>query len=273
MKNLIWCSDIHLNFLHEHTVFRKEFYKELRDSEGESILITGDIAESHNIEQYLEELHSSVGKKIYFVAGNHDFYGSSLKEVRAKLKKNPHAHYLPKSWGVKLSKHVALVGQDGWGDCRNGDYEGSQRGLRGFTMSDWLYIKELNKGYLKGTDALRVALQAVADKDAERLCKSVLKALSDKNVNKIIIATHVPPLVEACLNAGRKSSESGLCFFSSKILEIVILPIVENNPNIDFLWLSGHTHSNVTVHKRDNLVVKVAPSEYYHPQIAGKIDL
>ena len=269
---LIWCSDIHLNFLGKNPELRQEFYKELKEVEGDSILITGDIAESHNIEQYLEELSVSTGKRIYFVAGNHDFYGSSLKEVRAKLKKNPHAHYLPKSWGVMLDKHVALVGQDGWGDCRNGDYEGSQRGFSGFTMSDWLYIKELNKGYLKGIDALRIALQKVADKDAEKVAKSVLRALKDNNVNKIIIATHVPPFEEASLHAGRKSTPSGLPFFSSQILGVTILPIVEAHPEVDFIWLSGHTHSNVTIQKRPNLVVRVAQSEYYLPQIAGVIE-
>lgn len=267
---LIWCSDVHLNFLGNNPELRQEFYTSL---DGEAILITGDIAESHNIGQYLNELSFYTRKKIYFVAGNHDYYGSSLKEVRAKLKKNEDAHYLPKSWGVKLNKHTALVGQDGWGDCRNGDYEGSQRGFSGITMSDWLYIKELNKGYLKGTNMLRDTLQKVADRDAERLAKSVLRALKDKNVNKIVIATHVPPFEEASLHAGRKSTPYGLPFFSSKILGMVILPIAEDHPEVDFLWLSGHTHSNVTVQKRHNLTVKVAPSEYYHPQIAGVFDL
>lgn len=270
---LIWCSDIHLNFLRDNPKYRHEFYESLENAEGEHILITGDIAESHNIEKYLEELHAATGKKIYFVAGNHDYYGSSLKEMRKTLKEIKCAHYLPKSWGVKLDKHTALVGQDGWGDCRNGDYEGSQRGFSGFTMSDWLYIKELNKGYLKGTDALRIALQKVADKDAERVVKSVLRALKDKNVNKIVIATHVPPFEEASLHAGRKSTPSGLPFFSSKILGMVILPIVEKHAEVDFLWLSGHTHSKATIQKRPNLTVKVAPSEYYYPQIAGVIEL
>lgn len=272
MSKLIWCSDIHLNFLLNKPEIREKFYKQLKDAEGDSILITGDIAESHNIENYLAEINGYTGKKIYFVAGNHDYYGSSLKEVRAKLKKITHAHYLPKSWGVKLDKHTALVGQDGWGDCRNGDYEGSQRIFGGFTMSDWLYIEELNRAYLKGPDALLVALQSIADKDSEKLIKSVLKALMDEKVTKIIIATHVPPFEEACLHAGRKSTPSGLPFFSSKILGMAIIPIVESNPEVDFLWLSGHTHSNVTIQKRPNLQVRVAPSEYYRPQIAGVIE-
>lgn len=274
MKNkLIWTSDIHLNFLYKHPEFRNEFYKQLKDAEGDSILITGDIAESHNIEQYLAEIYVATEKKIYFVAGNHDYYGSNLKDTRKHLKSLKTVHYLPKSWGVKLNKHTALVGQDGWGDCRNGDFENSQRGFGGFTMSDWIYIEELYKGYSKGTDALRRVLQKVADKDAERLTKSVLKALKDDSVTKIILATHVPPLEEVCLHAGRKSTPSGLPFFSSKILGMVILPIVEKHPEVDFLWLSGHTHSKANVQKRPNLTVKVAASDYCYPQIAEVIEL
>ena len=259
---MIWISDIHLNFLPEG--LRKEFYSGLK---GETILITGDIAESHNVEKLLDEMYQATGSKIYFVAGNHDYYGSSIEEVKARLKKLKCAHYLPKSWGVKLDKHTALVGQDGWGDCRNGDYENSQ-----LTMADWLYIKELNEGYRRDGDSLRRVLLGLADKDAEKLCKSVLKALTDKNVRKIIIATHVPPFEEVCLYAGKKSTPDGLPFFSSYILGFSMLPIIESHPEVDFLWLSGHTHSRASVQKRPNLTVKVAEAQYYFPQIEAIIE-
>lgn len=267
---LIWCSDIHLNFLNREG--RERFYQELKDAEGNNILITGDIAECPSIALILANMAEYTGKKIYFVAGNHDYYFGSIKKGRARFKRFDFAHYLPKSYFVKLDKHTALVGQDGWGDGRNGDFENAQIGFGGFNMADWAYIKELEEAFLKGSDELLVALQMVADKDAERVAKSVLRALKDKNVRRVIIASHVPPLAEACLYSGRKSTPTGLCFFSSKIFEMVILPIVEKNPEVDFLWLSGHTHSKVTVNKRPNFTVKVAQSEYYHPQIEGIIE-
>jgi predicted phosphohydrolase len=260
VQRLIWCSDVHLNFLDKEN--RERFYKELRESEGDSILITGDIAESQNIALLLSEIKENTGKKLYFVAGNHDYYNGSIKSDRAKFKKFSFAHYLPKSWGVKLDAQTVLIGQDAWGDCRNGDYENSR-----LTMSDWLYIAELNKAYLKGMEPLKKTLQGLADKDAERVAKSVLKALESPLIRRIIIATHVPPFEEACLYAGKKSTPSGLPFFSSQILGKTIIPIVEDNPNIDFLWLSGHTHSRANIQKRPNLTVKVAHSEYYRPQI------
>lgn len=274
MNKLIWTSDIHLNFLGLDD--RISFYDELRETEGDKILITGDIAEAPSIAPILANMADRTGKKIYFVAGNHDYYGSSIKRSRAIFKNLLSAHYLPKSYGVKLNRTTVLVGQDGWGDGRNGDFEGSQenRGFnRGFTMADWFHIEELQKAYLKEPEDLLKALQRIADKDAERLTKSVLRALKDPNVKRIILATHVPPFAEACLHAGRKSTEHGLAFFSSQILGVSLLPIIEAHPEVDFLWLCGHTHSNVTIQKRDNFVVRVAHSEYYHPQISGVIDL
>lgn len=263
---LIWISDVHLNFLNPKD--RDVFYEQLKNADGDKILITGDIAESQNIEQILKEMAISSGKSIYFVAGNHDYYNGNIKTDRTRFKKFPFAHYLPKSSHVKLSRHTALIGQDAWGDCRNGDYENSQ-----LTMSDWLHILELNKAYLAGRDALKTELQYWADKDAENLCKSVLDALKHKKIRRIIIATHVPPFEEVCLYAGTKSTQDGLPFFSSKILGESVLPIIEANSNIDFLWISGHTHHRASDQKRPNLTVRVAKSAYYYPQIEEIINV
>ena len=252
-----WLSDIHLNFLTKE--LREEFYDTLLD---EDILITGDIAESHTVKKYLNEMYEHTGQKIYFVAGNHDFYGSSIRNVKAKLRTCKTAHYLPKSEGVWLDDTTFLTGVDGWGDTRNGDFENSR-----LTMSDWLYIKELNKAYREGT--LRRSLMALADRDAAKLGLSISNAV--KTAERVIIATHVPPFEEACLYAGKKSTPSGLPFFSSQILGVTVLPIVEANPDVEFLWLSGHTHSRYSDKKRDNLTVKVAGAHYYGPRIEEMI--
>lgn len=270
VMKLIWCSDIHLNFLKSEN--RVEFYEKLRESEGDVVLITGDIAESHNIATILEEMQQHIEKNIYFVAGNHDYYGSSLKKMRKQFLSYKFAQYLPNNI-IYLNSTTVLVGEDGWGDGRNGDFEGSQRGFQAFTMSDWIYIDELFKAYSKGSEKLLKALQKVADEDAYRLARSVSETLKDKNVKRVILASHVPPFEEACLDAGRKSTSYGLCFFSSKILGETIIPLTEKYPEVDFLWLSGHTHSRCTVQKRHNLTVRVAQSEYYHPQIEDIISV
>ncbi len=254
--NLIWMSDIHLNFL--NASLREEFYLKLKKAAGDAIVISGDIAESHNVAPFIDDMRRAVGIPIYFVLGNHDFYGSNLAAVKQSVKS---LGYLGSKQCIALTSSMALIGVDGWGDCRNGNYENSR-----LTMSDWIYIEDLFKSYGKGSKELKRTLQKLADADARKLKRRVLKAIEGR-YKKIIIVTHVPPFEEASLHAGRKSTPDGLPFFSSRCLGETVLPIAKKHSEVDFLWLSGHTHSRATYVPLPNLTVKVAKSEYYFPQI------
>lgn len=255
--NIIWVSDIHLNFLNENQ--REDFYKKLKDANGDAVVISGDIAESHNVIPFIKGMEAYIEIPVYFVLGNHDFYGSNLADVKRLAAST--GTYLGAEQCVALNASTALLGVDGWGDTRNGDYKNSH-----LKMSDWIYIDDLRREYGKGMSTLKKKLMRLADNDANKLKRRVLKAIG-KGYTKIIIVTHVPPIEEVCLNAGKKSTPSGLPFFSSKCLGDAIVPIVKQHKKIDFLWLSGHTHSRVTYVPLPNLTVKVAKAEYYHPQI------
>lgn len=259
---IVWTSDIHLNFLSEIEE-RNKFYSDILQRNPDCVVISGDIGEAPDVIQYVTEIETYISKPVYFVLGNHDFYESSIKATRQSVK---HLGYLGSKQLIKLSEDTALIGVDGWGDCRNGDYENSR-----LTMSDWLYIKELKKAYLSGSQALKKELQRIADGDAAKLSRRVQKAVKN-GFKRIIIVTHVPPYEEACLNSGRKSTPSGLPFFSSRILGDKIEPIAKQNPNIDFLWLCGHTHSKVDLNVLANLRILVAESAYYYPTVAGEIE-
>lgn len=271
---LLWCSDIHLNFLPKKN--RKQFYYKINRKKADAIVISGDIAESHNMVQLVTEMRETCKIPIYFVMGNHDYYGSSIALVRKAaavtgecLSSMNHAH---------LSETTALTGVDGWGDCRNGDYENSR-----LQMSDWHYIDDLREARIlnhtqelvKGKpfiDHLKVKLQELADADAFALTEKVRNIIAD-GYTKVIIVTHVPAFEDACLYAGTKSTPSGLPFFSSRILGEAMLPLVDKHSEVDFLWLSGHTHARACLKPRDNLTVKVAEASYYFPKIEEIIEL
>ncbi len=257
---LIWMSDIHLNFLQKSD--REVFYQKVKGC-GDVIVISGDIAESHNFTQMITEMQEATKLPVSFVLGNHDFYGSSVKKVKAEAKKLDYLSHAP----VELTRDTIMIGVDGWGDCRNGDFENSR-----LVMNDWWYIDDLRKAHGKGMDELKIKLQQLADKDARAL-KSKLKEALSWSPKKVIIVTHVPPFEEACMYAGRKSTPSGLPFFSSQILGSTILPIAKKNPGVDFLWLSGHTHSRAKYKPCNNMSVRVAKSEYFNPQVEAIIDV
>lgn len=260
---LIWLSDVHLNFLAKVDHLRHEYYQKIKQAEGNTVLITGDIAESNNVVSYITEMQLEIDKPIYFVLGNHDYYGSSILAVKNSVK---HLNYLPKNMGIPLSDSTILIGVDGWGDCRNGDFENSR-----LVMNDWIHIEDIRKEYGKGMAALKVKLQQLADMDAQKLKRRVNRAIKN-GYKHIIIATHVPPFEQSCLYAGRKSTPDGLPFFSSQCLGNAILPIAKRNPKVDFSWFSGHTHSRAKYKPCNNLTSKVAKSEYFVPQIEASIE-
>src|SRR5947209_18601256 len=83
IKRLAWATDIHLNFVTASEV--AEFCERIVRASCDALIITGDIAEGTSIASYLKTLATHVPMPIYFVLGNHDFYGVYISEVRAAV--------------------------------------------------------------------------------------------------------------------------------------------------------------------------------------------
>jgi len=84
---LAWVTDIHLNFL--EFADRKRFYKDIVATKSNAVLVSGDIAEAPTVSDILEEMAQHIAKPIYFVLGNHDYYQSSVENVKQKLLSYP----------------------------------------------------------------------------------------------------------------------------------------------------------------------------------------
>ena len=85
-------TDIHLDHVtNNKTLFGDVgeldlFLSNIQKTTPDALFITGDIASGQNVEDYLCLLSMKIKKPIYFVYGNHDFYHSSIKEVRQDRK-------------------------------------------------------------------------------------------------------------------------------------------------------------------------------------------
>lgn len=260
----IWITDPHLNMIDING--RQDFYNEIKARESHAIFMTGDIAESSSLEPILTEVVASITQPVYFVLGNHDYYGDCVENVRSKTQKLTqrvkNLYWLSGSEPHVLCEDIILVGQDGWADGRYGDYEHSN-----VLLNDSLLISDLFDAKMLGRASLLTKMQQLADADSIQLKKSLIKAVTKYDCQKIIILTHVPPFDDACVYQGRKTESDFLPFFSSKAIGDVLLEMALTYEHISFLVLCGHTHASAFYSPLKNLSVLVGKAEYFKPEV------
>ena len=265
---LTWLTDLHLNFLEPDE--RQAFYHSVQDTEGDAIVMSGDVADGRSLGMILDEMANSIKKKLYFVLGNHDYYGSSIKHVRKAVEErcglHPNLHWLMLSEVVHLSPDTVLIGSDGWADGRYGDYQNSA-----VKLNDSVHIAELFHAAEQGKAALLSEMQTLADEDAATLSKSLKKALN--NTQHIVILTHIPPFAGACWYGDKLADINYLPFFASKTTGDVIDEAVLSHPDVQFTVLCGHTHSKAQCKPQKNLLVRVGSAEYYQPCIEDILEV
>ena len=120
MKRIVWATDIHLNFVRDAKSLA--FFESIAKQNPDAVLIGGDIAEAHNFERYLIDMCHIVNRPVYFVLGNHDYYKSSIAQVRARTRqlcqRVPNLVWLSNCDEIELTKDTCLLGHDGWADAR-----------------------------------------------------------------------------------------------------------------------------------------------------------
>ena len=262
---VIWLTDIHLNFIgHDRIV---AFCRDLSSAKPGAILIGGDIGEAAHVGGYLQRLEASLSVPIYFVLGNHDYYGGSLTAVRKELADIIHQSnclfWLPSAGIVELTAEIGLVGHDGWADARFGDYANSQ-----VMLNDYLMIAEL-----RGLDRSQrqVRLNALGDAAAEHFRNVLPQALS--RFSQLLALTHVPPFREACWHEGKISNDDYLPHFSCKAVGDVLVEMMQAHPERKMTVLCGHTHSSGEAQILPNLLVRTGAAIYGRPQIQDVIEL
>ncbi|MCA9679474.1 MAG: metallophosphoesterase family protein [Kofleriaceae bacterium] len=256
---LAWLTDIHLNFL--GGAARTRFAERVGATGADAIVITGDIAEAPDVDVLIAELAERAGLPVWFVLGNHDFYRGSIAEVRARVAAladlRPDVRWLGAGGVIRLDDHTALVGHDGWGDARLGDYAGSP-----VVLNDVVLIEDLI-----GLDqeALRARLHALGDEAAARLGADVDEALTW--ARHVVVATHVPPFRDACWHQGRVSGDHWLPFFACGATGEVLRAAMTARPDARMTVLCGHTHSGGEAKVLPNLQVLTGGAVYGAPSV------
>lgn len=209
----------------------------------------------------LEKMAAVVDRPIYFVLGNHDYYGGSIAEVRTRVtalsEESDKLHWLPTTGVVALSETTALIGHGCWADGRAGDFN-----LRPDLLTDYFVIDKL-KG-LESRERL-VLLNSLGDEAATHLRKLLTTAMESHS--EVLLLTHVPPFAEACRYHGRKTSEDFVPHFVCQAVGDLLLELLEKNPAKQVTVLSGHTHGECEVEILPNLKVVVGKAMYGLPAV------
>jgi hypothetical protein len=259
MKHLAWLTDIHLNFLAPEGV--AAFIRELARLECDGFLLSGDIGEADDLVTYLDAVAAEVARPVHFVLGNHDFYGGSIAAVRSRVEelcaRRANLHWLSRSGVVALTGETCLVGHDGWGDGRLGDYWGSE-----VELNDWWMIEEL-AGLEK--DARLARLQALGVEAADHF-RAVLPCALQHHRN-IVVVTHVPPFREACWYQGRISDDNWLPHFTCHAVGEVLAEAMRNALDHRMTVLCGHTHGAGEAQILPNLRVLTGGAIYGRPVV------
>lgn len=262
MTRLAWMTDIHLNFL--GTMQIENWLRDLKQEQFHALLITGDIGEADSLEDYLIRIGGKLAVPVYFVLGNHDYYRSSIENVRANMSRlhneNSGLNWLPEQGIVQLADTIAMVGHGAWGDGGYGDFMNSS-----LMLNDYILIQELVD--LTASERLH-KLHELGQESANYIQHILPEALA--RFEHVYVALHVPPFQESCWYDDKipPDDDDYLPHFTCKAVGDVLLKIADDYPDKQITVLCGHTHGSGETMMRPNLHVITSGAEYGQPTIA-----
>lgn len=198
-------SDIHTNF---HADLGKSFINSLPDKDIEGIIIAGDL---ENIPQNVKMLAKKY-KKIFFVAGNHDYYYREIQETKNML--------------IGLQKTYK---QFSWLNNSSEKYKG-----RTFVGSSlWYKWNEVAEKYMERLNDFTY-IPNCAEFVKEENEKSVEFLKNNVSSGDIVITHHIPS--KKIIDPQYRDNILN-CYYYSDMDEI----IKEKKPKC---WIYGHTHTS-----------------------------
>lgn len=280
MAKYAWATDIHLDHIDRDDAL-VAFAQSLVVTEPAGVFITGDISNANRLVYHLSVIERVVQRPVFFVLGNHDYYGGEIEPVRKTMRElsnmSQFLKYLSLSPYVALSPSTALVGHDGWYDA----YYGAGPRSR-FIMNDWVCIKDFvphsggasfmrMNGNLRDRDALIAHVRKLAHEGVLHVYNGIKSAV--RYYKHVVILTHYPPFRESHIYGGKVGNDEAQPWFTSKMMGDMLLDAAKAFPTTRFTVLAGHTHGRYDGKLAPNLEVRVGGADYGRPQLAGLIEV
>jgi predicted phosphohydrolase len=269
MATYAWATDIHLDHLGDDQQKLIKFGESLIQGNPTGILLTGDISVARKLTYHLSAVEKIVQRPIYFVLGNHDYYGGTLEPVRKAMREltnlSPFLRYMPTMPYLGITQSTAIVGHDGWYDALLGDWQNSN-----FQMSDWTAIGDFIP--VNGNKATIVTLaRKLAHEGVQHVHNGIKQAV--RYHKNIVVLTHFPPFPQCHVYQGKQGDAGAMPWFTSKFMGDMLMDASKAFPQCNFTVMCGHTHGKWDGQITPNLTVHVGAADYGSPMLQGTIDL
>jgi 3',5'-cyclic-AMP phosphodiesterase len=224
------------------------------------MVISGDIANGSSVHSELRRIAGCFPGHVYYVLGNHDFYGSSMAEVNSLCAKTLAGYdNLTRLDGyprIELADGITLLGVDGWACGTTGNGKDSRVMLNDFRLIEEFHQLKFDR------EKVFSLLHHLAHKSAMSLVEPLLHAASRSE--HIIVVTHVPPYPEAAWYEEKMSEPDFLPHFCNAVLGKLLNKIASRYPKSQMTVLCGHTHGE-GFYRRENVQVVSAKAVYGQP--------
>ncbi|MEL7265946.1 MAG: metallophosphoesterase [Planctomycetota bacterium] len=261
---LIWITDPH--FDHAPLSRWQDLVADIHAADADGLILSGDISVAEDLTDRLVMLVTAIDLPIYFVLGNHDFYGGRIADVRRRVsyacRQDPRLNYLTDAYPITLTQtphRVVLVGDDGWGDGKVGDLENTPVQLSDFDLIHDL--RELDRPQWAGI------LRRLGEECAQRLSRKLDAVLEMADPLEIVIVTHVPPLRQACWYQGQPTDDHWAPYFVCGAIGEMLMATAAAATHHEFRVLCGHTHHEGVCTPLENLTIHTGAAQYGNPAV------
>lgn len=243
----------------------EQWVRKISALKADGMVITGDISEGDDVVPQLHRIASDINLPIYFVLGNHDFYGSTFQATRQNVihacRDSSQLHYLTDLSALRVSAGTYLLGEDGWADGTVGNYEESTIHLNDF--------ERIGDFKASGQFAWKQKLLDIGSDSAKRLRSKFEQLPTD--THQVLVLTHAPPFREACWYEGKTTDDNWAPFFVAGQVGNAIMDFCQRRPDCKTTVLCGHTHHAGVAKMTANLEVYTGAASLGRPDIEATI--
>lgn len=251
-----YVSDLHLDLLPDG--YQPECWKQLIPKQSPNLILAGDIAElSWCYYQRFLEYCCEVWDQVFYIPGNHEYYGYSLYQGESIL--NTLFYKLPKNFHNLKNQHITMDNNNNIVSNPNPPENNQLSNVHLLGCVLWSYISPLSEEVCKKFIADFTSIKSFTinqynfyhDQDVKWLQSEIKKIIKKNPQDKMIVVTHHAPLIKGTSPHKYESDpmyKITNCAFSSN--QSRLLSLLPSGSH----WIYGHTHFRKTFSFENALV-------------------